>query len=297
MKIHGVLRNEAVRQHYASVFVTPFAHAHVYTPLMVQAYNFLASWQLFPEKCAYESGDRPLSGICRFRSAEDARELHLEVSWVDIRHQGFDSGMRLVPDGRLHPIEEHDLADASLCCFIDGITFEHRLFRSGEQVLHAMYEIQPNGYLRVTQKGLRENGTAYTNTEYYHKQLSVLPYSASVAGAVIKPTESGVIRHKSLTAMEEQTNMQLEQIRRQIELLALQAQEIHRRKELSQIIYGAQLNFSPVIGQIYHLYERRDGTHLLSMVSPTEWGAGGGPFRKCLATVKLLADHTWMEVV
>lgn len=264
---------------------------------MVQAYNFLASWQLFPEKCDYAFGERPLSGICRFRAAEDAREIHLEVSWVDIRHRAFDSGMRLVPDGRLHSLEEHPFADASLCSFTDGITFEHQLFRDGLRILHALYEIQPNGYLRVVQTGQREDGSEYVNTEFYHKQLSVLPYSASVAGAVIKPTESGVIRHKSLTAMEEQTNMQLEQIRRQIELLALQAQEIHRRKELSQIIYGAQLNFSPVIGQVYHLYERRDGTHLLSMVSPLEWGAGGGPFRKCLATVKLLADHTWMEVV
>jgi peptidyl-tRNA hydrolase len=32
-----------------------------------------------------------------------------------------------------------------------------------------------------------------------------------------------MIKHKALTAMEEQTNMQLDQIRKQIELLALQA--------------------------------------------------------------------------
>ena len=62
--------------------------------------------------------------------------------------------------------------------------------------------------------------------EIYHKQLSVLPYSASVSGAVIKANEEGIIKHKALTAMEEQTNMQLEQIRKQIELLALQAHEI-----------------------------------------------------------------------
>jgi hypothetical protein len=88
----------------------------------------------------------------------------------------------------------------------------------------------PNGYLKLTQKGLKPDQTPYTNIEIYHKQMSVLPYSSSVSGAVIKPTEEGVIRHKALTAMEEQTNMQLEQIRKQIELLALQAQEIQMRK-------------------------------------------------------------------
>jgi hypothetical protein len=106
-----------------------------------------------------------------------------------------------------------------------------------------------------------------------------------------------VIRHKALTAMEEQTNMQLGQIRKQIELLALQAQEIQKRKELSLIIYTAKLNFAPVIGQTYYLYEKSDGSYLLSLVSPREWGGGAGPYKRFVAGVKLLADHTWMEMV
>jgi hypothetical protein len=96
--------------------------------------------------------------------------------------------------------------------------------------------------------------------------------------------------------MEEQTNMQLTQIRQQIELLALQAQEIQKRKELSMLIYSAKLSFAPVIGQIYYLYEKKDDSHFLSLVSPKEWG-GAGPFKKCVASVKLLADHTWMEII
>ncbi|MFN9983278.1 MAG: DUF2452 domain-containing protein, partial [bacterium] len=131
----------------------------------------------------------------------------------------------------------------------------------------------PNGYLRVTQQGELENGQAYTNMEYYHKQMSVLPYAASVSGAVIRPTEEGMIKHKALTAMEEQTNMQLDQIRQQIELLALQAQEIQKRKELSLMIYEAKLTFKPNIGQVYYLYQKNDDSYLVSLVSPKEWGA------------------------
>jgi hypothetical protein len=96
--------------------------------------------------------------------------------------------------------------------------------------------------------------------------------------------------------MEEQTNMQLDQIRKQIELLAIQAQEIQMRKELSMIIYNAKLSFVPVIGQHYYLYERKDGTHLLSLISPKEYGGGAGPYKSFVAKVKLLADHTWVEV-
>jgi hypothetical protein len=162
-------------------------------------------------------------------------------------------------------------------------------------MLHVVHEIMPNGYLKITQQGFKPDNTPFTNTEIYHKQLSVLPYAASVAGALIRPTEEGVIKHKALTAMEEQTNMQLDQIRKQIELLALQAQEIQKRKELSMMIYNAKLSFKPNIGQTYYLYQKHDESYMLSLVSPQEWG-GPGPFKKLIAAVQLLADHTWKEL-
>lgn len=263
---------------------------------MVKAYNFLASWQLFPEKGEYEWGERPRSGIYKIQTIANERALAIEMNWVSLEGQAFSSSYIILPDGRHHVVENMDIADEAMAIFNDGISMESTFFRQGSAVLQVLYDIMPNGYLRVTQKGRNANQDHYTNTEYYHKQMSVLPYASSVSGAVIRPTEEGVIRHKSLTAMEEQTNMQLDQIRKQIELLALQAQEIHKRKELSLIIYSAKLNFSPVIGQHYYLYEKNDGSYLLSMISPAEWGGGAGPFKRCLAAVKLLADHTWMEL-
>jgi len=263
---------------------------------MVQAYNFLASWQLFPEKGTYEWGPRPRSGIYKMEAIENERLLSITLNWVTLENQAFESRYTIVPDGQEHTFENQEVAETLKASFTDGITFETVFYRHHEPVLQLLHEIMPNGYLRITQKGFTPQLQSYTNVEYYHKQMSVLPYSASVSGAVIKPTEEGVIRHKALTAMEEQTNMQLEQIRKQIELLALQAQEIQKRKELSLLIYGAKLNFTPVIGHTYHVYEKADGSHLLSMVSPKEWGGGAGPYKRFVAMVKLLADHTWMEV-
>jgi Protein of unknown function (DUF2452) len=262
---------------------------------MVQAYNFLASWQLFPEKSTYEFGERPKSGIYKIESTDEKKELVVSHNWVTLENQAFASQYRIIADGALNPFDNHELADHTQTLFIDSINFEIHFYKKGEAVLHVIHEIMPNGYLRITQQGTQENGTAYTNAEIFHKQLSVLPYSASVAGAVIRANEEGIIKHKALTAMEEQTNMQLNQIRKQIELLALQAQEIQKRKDLSLMIYNARLSFKPNIGQVYYLYEKNDGDHLLSLVSPKEWG-GSGPFKKFVAGVKLLADHTWMEL-
>lgn len=262
---------------------------------MVQAYNFLASWQLFPEKGSYEKGGRPKSGIYKIEATEGKKELLIYHNWVSIENQAFAANYILPADGDLHPYPEPVWADKVQAGLPDGITFEVHFYKSGQTILHVIHEIMPNGYLRVTQQGQLENGQAYTNVDYYHKQLSVLPYAASVSGAVIKPNEEGLIKQKALTAMEEQTNMQLDQIRQQIELLALQAQEIQKRKELSLKIYEARLSFKPNIGQVYYLYEKKDDSYMVSLVSPKEWG-GAGPFKKFVATVQLLADHTWKEL-
>lgn len=263
---------------------------------MIQAYNFLASWQLFPEKGVYEKGEHPKSGTFRISKGQESESnsIVVDMSWVTLENQSFASAYTVPADGTRYPTADNAWADEVAARFPDSITFETIFYNAEKPIVEILHEIMPNGYLRVTRKHLGPE--AFTNVEYYHKQMNVLPYSASVSGAVIRPTEEGMIRHKALTAMEEQTNMQLEQIRKQIELLVMQAQEIQKRKELSMMIYGAKLSFQPVIGQVYHLYEKKDGSYTISMISPKEWGGGTGPFLRVIAPVKLLADHTWMEV-
>ncbi len=262
---------------------------------MIKAYNFLASWQLFPEKGTYEHGERPKSGIYQVSTDDEKKTLTIQHNWVNLDNSAFSASYTLAADGELQACDNDEMADHVQVNFPDGIQFEVHFYRAGQVILHVIHEIMPNGFLKVVQQGSIP-GKSYTNTEIYHKQMSVLPYSSSVSGALIRPTEEGVIRHKALTAMEEQTNMQLSQIRKQIELLALQAQEIQKRKELSMVIYGAKLNFQPVIGQIYYLYEKKDDSIMISLISPKEWGGGAGPFKRFIAKVQLLADHTWNEI-
>jgi hypothetical protein len=262
---------------------------------MLDSFHFLASWQLFPERGVHGHGERPKSGTFRMEARGD-KALFLQTDWVTLENEAMGFSYTLEPDGEWHSFEDSGMADEYRAWFPDGIGMETEFRSQGTTCLKVSHRIMPDGYLRVIEEGRNDSDEEYKNTTFYHKQLSVLPYSASVSGAVIRPTEEGVIRHQALTAMEEQTNMQLEQIRKQIELLALQAQEIQQRKELSMMIYGAKLSFSPVIGQIYHLYEKKDDSHILSMISPREWGGGAGPFKRHVARVRLLADHTWVEV-
>ena len=262
---------------------------------MVEAYNFLGSWQLFPEKGNYEFGERPKSGIYKIEASDKKHELSISQNSISIENSGNASQYKLIADKARHSLDNITFADEVSAWFPDGISFEISFYKDSNVILEVSHEIMANGFLKINTKGIDSEGRNYINSEVYHKQASVLPYSASVSGAVIKPTEEGIIRHKSLQAMEEQTNMQLLQIRKQIELLALQAQEIHKRKELAMLIYEARLSFKPDIGQVYYLYEKMDGQNTLSLISPAEWGKSM-PYKTFIAPVKLLADHTWMEL-
>lgn len=262
---------------------------------MVDAYNFLASWQLFPEKGTYEFGSRPKSGIYKIELSGTGKELTISMNWVSLEDQAFTSQFTVTPDGAWNEFLDIALGDTVRATFSSQLVFEVEFIKDEKPTLLVKHEITPKGYLKVVHQHMNAAGEKFTNEEIYHKQLSVLPYSASVTGAVIKPNEAGVIRHQALSAMEEQTNMQLTQIRQQIELLAIQAKEIQKRKELSMIIYDAQIGFAPVIGQTYYLYEKEDSTHLVSLVGPKEWGRSK-PYKTFVAAVKLLADHTWQEI-
>ncbi len=111
----------------------------------------------------------------------------------------------------------------------------------------------------------------------------------------VAPTKQGEIKIKALSAMHHQTDQQLGQIKQQMELLAKQANEIQQRVEISERIYGAEMRFKPEILHTYHLYEKHEGGHLLSMIGPKQWGRRECPYN-FVASVRLMGDHTW-EIV
>jgi hypothetical protein len=120
--------------------------------------------------------------------------------------------------------------------------------------------------------------------------LTSIPHS--VGSALVKPVDKGKIKGRAMAAMKEQTEHQLHQLYEQMQTLVNQASAIKKRVEVSNRIYLAQMNFDPIIGKKYYLYQSKNGRDLLSMVSPKEWGKKI-PYESYLACVKLLSDHTW----
>lgn len=122
-----------------------------------------------------------------------------------------------------------------------------------------------------------------------------LPYAHNIGSAIVRPINKKGEKGTALAIMEEQADIQLKQIKDQVELLVKQAKSIKERVEISQIIYEADINFQPVVGDVYHLYQKQDGSTVISMISPHEWGKKM-PYNKFLKSIKLLSDRTWLPI-
>ena len=107
----------------------------------------------------------------------------------------------------------------------------------------------------------------------------LLPFAHTIGGAVIKPEDTGKIKGRAIMAMRQQTDVQMTQLYRQMEILAQQAQKLKERVIISERIYDAAVGFEPLIGQTYFLYVRKNGIDVLSLVGPNEWGRSF-PIRK-----------------
>ena len=119
----------------------------------------------------------------------------------------------------------------------------------------------------------------------------LLPYAHHMGSAIIKPIDKGRTKGLAMSAMYEQTENQLLQIKEQVEVLVRQAQAIHDRIDISEKIYQADCGFKPIPNKEYYLYVKSDESWVVSMVGPEEWGKSI-PY-EYMATVSLLSDSTW----
>jgi hypothetical protein len=137
-----------------------------------------------------------------------------------------------------------------------------------------------------------DNRPLFLKDARYQGELHNAPYALAVTSPKIEPIDKRMLKANAHEAMQHQANQQIQMLKKQAELLMKQARDIEERLEISHAIYKADINFEPVINGIYHLYQKEDGTQVLSMVAPYEWGKNM-PFAQYLQTVRLLGDRTW----
>ena len=124
---------------------------------------------------------------------------------------------------------------------------------------------------------------------------SLLEYAHTVGGFSIVPTNQGQIKSHARNVMIEQTDEQLNLIFEQMKTLARQVQDIKKRVYVSDLIYNAEIAFTPVVGKTYFLYQETSEKRYLSLISPEEWGNKISN-QAFIAEIRLNGDHTWKVI-
>jgi Protein of unknown function (DUF2452) len=127
--------------------------------------------------------------------------------------------------------------------------------------------------------------------ESYEGEASLSPIPLSIGSPVIRPEDKNQIKANAVEAMHHYADQEISLLKKQADLIMQQVREIESRLKVSEKIYQSDIRFVPVIGQVYHLYEKEDH-FTLSLIGPDEWGQSKNT-RKYVATVKLLGDHSW----
>ncbi len=109
-----------------------------------------------------------------------------------------------------------------------------------------------------------------------------LPYPVSTLSPPIIPNDLTSFKSRGISQVERDLQQKLQEIR---ESYLATIDHFNWNK----LVYEADIQFEPIIGGTYYLYEMR-GRHLLSMISPDEWA------QKHLATVRLNMDRQWKIV-
>jgi hypothetical protein len=109
-----------------------------------------------------------------------------------------------------------------------------------------------------------------------------LPYPVSTLSPPIIPNDLTSFKSRGISQVERDLQQKLQEIRETY----LQAID---HFNWNKLVYEADIQFEPVIGETYHLYEMR-GRRMLSMICPHEWP------QHHLATVRLNVDRQWKIV-
>lgn len=109
-----------------------------------------------------------------------------------------------------------------------------------------------------------------------------LPYPVSTLSPKIVPTDLSTFKARGISQVERDLQQKLVELR-EAYLSAID------HFNWNKLVYEADINFDPVVGETYHLYESR-GRKILSMIAPNEW-----PMMH-LCSVRLNVDRQWQIV-
>lgn len=112
---------------------------------------------------------------------------------------------------------------------------------------------------------------------------SLLPYSSGVAAPKITTPDITSWKQSHIAQVNHEIQSKFDQLKAEYEQMV-------KKYEDNQLVYGAKFSFEPIVGKTYHLYLGDDGYHFLSVIEPHEchWSFEG--------SYRLSSEKLWEQV-
>jgi hypothetical protein len=83
----------------------------------------------------------------------------------------------------------------------------------------------------------------------------------------------------------------MEELKREFEKLA-------EEFNINKMVLESEIRIEPIVGEIYHLYENKEGKNQLSILEPEDWEKSGNDWQMIhISSVRLTSDGIWEEAV
>ena len=187
-----------------------------------------------------------------------------EVQFVESKEEYLEE------DGQL------DLEKANDVC-ITGLN-QYSSVKKLENIPYARVGKLPNFY----QKERPDNIVFDKETQSYNANL--LPYGTNIGAPSIGTSNLSRWKTQGVTSFNHVLKSKVEGIKDAYEILV-------EAYKINELLYNAKYEFEPIIGEVYHLYEKdnRD-ENFLSLVPPSTWK------RKHIGSFKLNSEKVWSEL-
>jgi hypothetical protein len=114
----------------------------------------------------------------------------------------------------------------------------------------------------------------------------ITPYGTNVSAPAITLPDTKDYREVKVKEASNKLKARYDELQEEFKKLVATAQD-------NQLIYNANISFSPIVGKVYHLYRKESGDEWVSMVGPNEWGPN---FTfEFLGSFRLATDSVWIR--
>ncbi len=126
-----------------------------------------------------------------------------------------------------------------------------------------------------------DNVVFNSKTQQYDAALK--PYATNIGAPSITTTDTLAWKNRSIANVNHKVQTRF------LELKA-EYQKMMEQFEHNNLIFSAKFSFEPIPGKEYHLYEKNEGKHFLSIIAPDQCNF------KWVGSFYLNADQIWENV-